>query len=244
MERRQPVVAIDGPAGSGKSTVAQQAARQAGLQFISSGAMYRAVAYCSLLQGVAATDAPVVIALAETLHFDFTTDDRGNMHTLVNGEDITDALQAPEVGALASRIATIPELRVLLVTRQQAYGVQGGIIMEGRDIQTVVFPEADIKIFLTASEEERARRRWKELTAGGKDTSYQDVLADVRMRDLRDAEREVSPLRPAPDAICLDTDRLSISEVVSAITRLIDAWRAHPGLRGADLAASAGVAGG
>ena len=232
---RQPIVAVDGPAGSGKSTVAKLAARRAGLQFISSGAMYRAVALQAMRQGVAAADRARLIALAEHLPISFSTDADGNVRTLLDGEEVTAALNAPAIGQVASIIATIPELRAHLVARQQEYGRQGGIVMEGRDIQTVVFPDAEIKVFLTASAEERARRRWKELAAAGTPVGYQQVLDEVRARDERDADREASPLRAAPDAIALDTDGKNIDQVVDVLLQLIETWRAHPDLRGSAL---------
>ena len=240
MTFRQPIVAIDGPAGSGKSTVALQVAERTGLQFISSGAMYRAVALHALRASITVTDAACFVELAARLTFCFTTDEQGTVHTCVDGEDVTDALRMPEVGALASTIATIPALRAQLVAKQQAYGQDGGVIMEGRDIQTVVFPNADIKIFLTASEEERARRRWNELTERGEFIPYQSVLDEVCARDRRDEERDVSPLRPAEDAICVNTDNRTIAEVVDILVQLIIIWRAHPDLHGDSLARAAG----
>ncbi len=148
---RQPIVAIDGPAGSGKSTVARLAARGAGLQFISSGALYRAVALRALRAGVAATDRARLIALAGEVDLHFTLDADGEVHSCLDGEEVTEALQQPAVAQVASAIALIPELRAHLVAKLRAYGRRGGMVMEGRDIQTVVFPEAEIKIFLLAS---------------------------------------------------------------------------------------------
>jgi len=237
---RQPIVAIDGPAGSGKSTVAQMVARRAGLQFISSGALYRAVALRALRGGVTAADRARLIGLAAALQPSFSTDADGAMRIAVNGEDVTDALRQPGVDQIASAIATIPELRAHIVAKLREYGRQGGIVMEGRDIQTVVFPDAEIKIFLTASAEERARRRWRELTTKGESMQYSAVLADVRARDRRDEEREASPLRAASDAVCVDTDTMIIDQVVDCILRIIDAWRSDPSLRGRALAAAAG----
>ena len=236
---RLPIVALDGPAGSGKSTVARLTAQRAGLQFVSSGAMYRAVALRALRAGVPATERARIIALADDLPIRFTTDADGAVRTWLDDEDVTAALPQPGVEQIASVIATIPEVRARLVRVQQEYGRRGGIIMEGRDIQTVVFPDADIKVFLTASAEERARRRWKELAARGQSFPYQEVLAEVRTRDQRDEDRAASPLRPAPDAVLLDSDGMTVDEVVACLLRLIAAWEAHPGLRGASLAMAA-----
>ena len=218
---RLPIVALDGPAGSGKSTVARLVARQAGLQFISSGAMYRAVALLAQRAGVPATDRDALIALAEQLELHFTTDPDSAVRAWMDGVEVTDALRQPGVEQIASIIATIPELRARLVRKQQEYGRRGGIIMEGRDIQTVVFPDAEFKIFLTASAEERARRRWKELHARDERLTYAEVLAEVEARDRRDEERAASPLRAAPDAIIVNTDGLTIAQVVERVLCII-----------------------
>ena len=235
MTTRQPIVAIDGPAGSGKSTVAQRVAERTGLQFISSGSMYRGVALCALRAGMPLTDHEALTALAQRLQFRFTTE-QGLVRTCIDGEDVTQALRDPAIGELASTVATIPTVRAALVAKLQAYGAHGGIVMEGRDIQTVVFPQAEIKVYLSASEEERARRRWKELVARGESISFDAVLQEVCERDARDAGREASPLCAAPDAICFDTDGLTIEQVVDGLVRLIDTWRAYPHLRGDELA--------
>lgn len=239
-----PIVAIDGPAGTGKSTVAKLAAERAGLQFISSGSMYRAVALYALRQGIPVTDQEQLVALAAGLQFQFTTDAAGVIHTVVNGEDVTEEIRRPEVGELASSVATIPELRALLVAKQQEYGQHGGVVMEGRDIQTVVFPHADIKVFLTASAEERAKRRWTELAARGVSVDFAEVLAEVQTRDRRDAERDASPLRAADNAIFLDTGGKTIEQVVDCLLQLIHTWQAHPDLHGEQLAATACRCGG
>ncbi len=225
MTTRQPVVAIDGPAGSGKSTVAQLLARRAGLQFISSGAMYRAVALTALREGTAAMSPERLAAIAAALPIRFTTDAAGTVRTWLGDEDVTDALRRTDVTEVAAVIAKIPAVRAHLVARQRAYGAEGGIVMEGRDIQTVVFPDAEIKVFLDASAEERATRRWKELRAAGSPESYATVLADVRARDRSDRERAVAPLHAAPDAITLNTDGLSIDAVVAKLQEIVEAWR-------------------
>jgi len=236
----QPIVAIDGPAGSGKSTVAQAVARRAGLLFISSGALYRAVALRALRLGVTAADRERLVELAATLDARFSTDSGGAMRVALDGEDVTEALRQPGVDQVASAIATISALREHVVAKLREYGRTGGIVMEGRDIQTVVFPAAEIKIFLTASAEERARRRWKELTVRGESIGYSEVLTEARARDLRDEQREASPLRAAPGAIRVDTDEMTIEQVVECISKIIDAWRGAPELRGDELARAAG----
>jgi cytidylate kinase len=237
---RAPIVAIDGPAGSGKSTVARLVAARAGLQYINSGAMYRAVALAALRAGIDAGDADRLADLTAVLPIRFTTDLDGRVRTWVDEEDVSAAITTPEVSQRASQVAVIPAVRAHLVARQQAYGRDGGIVMEGRDIQTVVFPDAEIKVFLTASPEERAARRWRELSATGEAADRDAVLAAVIDRDRRDAERDVAPMRAASDAVLVDTDGCTIDEVVACLLRLIDAWRAQPALRGAALAAAAG----
>jgi len=244
MTPRLPIVAIDGPAGSGKSTVAQRVARRAGLQFISSGALYRATALRAVRLGVPATDQARLTALATDLPVQFTTDVDGTVRTFLDGDDVTAALRDPGVGQIASAIAVIPALRAQIVARLRALGRDGGLIMEGRDIQTVVFPDADVKLFLTASAEERARRRWQELTGAGESVTFGAVLDEVRARDARDEGRDASPLRAAPDAILLDTDGLTIDQVVDCILQILAAWQRTPSLRGDALARAAGCAGG
>ncbi len=219
--RRIPIIAIDGPAGSGKSTVARLVAQAAGLQFVNSGSLYRAVALRALRHGVPATDRAHLITLADTLAIRFTTDADGTVRTWLDGEDVTNALRDPEVEQLASKIAVIPEVRAHLVRILQAYGRDGGIVMEGRDIQTVVFPDAEVKVFLTASAEERARRRWEELRARGEAISYDTVLTEVKTRDARDSQRATAPLRAAPDAISIHTDGRTIDQVVAAVLALL-----------------------
>jgi cytidylate kinase len=228
----QPVVAIDGPAGSGKSTVAQLAAERSGLQFVSSGAMYRAVALSALRAGIALDDESALTTLAHALRCRFTTEADGVVRTLLDGEDVTDELRRPDVGQAASTVATLPTVRQALVDKLRQYGSHGGIVMEGRDIQTVVFPHAEIKVFLLASAEVRARRRWQELLARGEHAEYRQVLGEVVARDTQDTERADSPLRAAADAISVETDDRTIDEVVAQLVQLIENWRQQTGLRG------------
>jgi len=202
------VVAIDGPAGAGKSTVARAAARALGLTYLDSGAMYRAVALMTLRHGGAASEH------AEDL--EIVLDDR----VLVDGEDVTEAIRAPEVSDAASRVATNEKVRAALVRKQRALLADGDWVVEGRDIGTVVAPDAAVKVFLTASPEERARRRADELGADP-DT----VLRDQALRDAQDSAREHSPLGLAPGAVELDTTGLGVDEVVARIVDLVEAAR-------------------
>ena len=212
--------------------IARLAALQAGIPFISSGAMYRAVALLAMRAGVAAMEREKLIGIAAALPLRFVTEADGAVRLWLAAEDVTEALQQPAVAQVASTIATIPEVRAQLVAQQRAYGQCGGVVMEGRDIQTVVFPDADIKIFLTASAEERARRRWKELTTEGSTIGYATVLQEVRQRDARDESRAASPSRAAPDAVTIDTDGLKITQVVSCVLALVHAWQNNPTLQG------------
>jgi CMP/dCMP kinase len=202
------VVAIDGPAGAGKSTVARAAARALGFTYLDSGAMYRAVGLMAQRHGGAASER------AEELEI------RLGDRVLVNGEDVTEAIRTPEVSEAASKVATNPAVREALVKKQRELLSNGDWVAEGRDIGTVVAPDAAVKVFLTASPEERARRRAEEL---GTDT--RTVLQDQTLRDAQDMEREHSPLMAAPGAVELDTSDLTIDEVVDRIVDLVDRVR-------------------
>ena len=199
------VVAIDGPAGAGKSTVARALARALGFPYLDSGAMYRAVGLVTLRQGGAASER------AEELELELG--DR----VIVNGEDVSDAIRAPEVSEAASRVATNPKVRAALVKKQRELLESGDWVAEGRDIGTVVAPDAAVKVFLTASAEERARRRAAELG-----TDVETVLRDQALRDAQDSSREHSPLEMAPGAIELDTTGLDVDEVVERIVALVE----------------------
>ena len=202
------VVAIDGPAGAGKSTVAREAARALGFTYLDSGAMYRAVGLMAQRHGGAASD--------HAQQLDIQLGDR----VIANGEDVTDAIRAPEVSEAASKVATNPAVRAALVTKQRDLLSQGDWVAEGRDIGTVVAPDAAVKVFLNASPEERARRRASELG-----TDARTVLQDQTLRDAQDREREHSPLVAAADAIELDTSGVDVDEVVGRIVELVERAR-------------------
>ena len=189
------IVAIDGYSSCGKSTIAKALAKHAGYTYVDTGAMYRATALYAQRQGLAENLAQVVPLLAN-VHISFTHTDNGQ-HVTLNGEDIESQIRTLEIGNLASQISTIKEVRAFLVAQQQAMGKQKGIVMDGRDIGTVVFPQAELKLFLTASPEVRAQRRFDELKAKGENPILADVLADVNDRDYRDTHRAESPLRQA-----------------------------------------------
>ncbi len=217
------MVAIDGPAGAGKSTVARGIAARTGYTYIDTGAMYRAVAWRVLQVGLhVGEDDAAIGALAGKLRFEFCTVN-GRTHLFVDGEDVESAIRTPEVGNLSSPVSAIPAVREHLVRAQREMACTRPVVMEGRDIGTVVFPDARLKVFLTASAEERARRRFAELRAAGEDVSYEQVLADQRARDLRDSSRAIAPLRRAEDAVEINTDGLSIEEVIDRVMELLTA---------------------
>ncbi|MCC6442793.1 MAG: (d)CMP kinase [Armatimonadetes bacterium] len=212
-------VAIDGPAGAGKSTVARKVADALGYTYIDSGAMYRAVAWKSLAEGIPPDEENAVVEIAESIEIDFRRE-RGDQRVIADGLDITRMIRSQEVSHLASVASAIPGVRHAMVAAQQAMGRGGGVVMEGRDIGTVVFPGAEVKIFLTASSGERARRRYEELKGKGTEADLERIRAEMEERDLRDSTRAMSPLKPAPDAVPLDTDGLTAGQVAERILDL------------------------
>ena len=208
-------VAIDGPAGAGKSTVSREVARQLGFVYLDSGAMYRAVAYAAIAKGFHLLDADALTSLANDIHIGF--DQAVPPRVFLNGDDVTAAIRTPEIGTAASIVSQIPGVRVAMVKQQQALGASDSIVMEGRDIGTVVFPDAEIKIYLTASVTERARRRAGELSASGQTVQIMDIEQQISERDFRDMNRNDSPLRVADGAWELNTDGISIDDVIAMI---------------------------
>ncbi len=209
------VVAIDGPAGAGKSTVAKLAAKELGYTYIDTGAMYRAVAWKTLQQKADVTDALILDVVRDIdVRFAYAN---GVTQVFVDGQDITGEIRTPEVSHIVSQVAALGPVREKMVDLQRKMATDGGVLMDGRDIATHVLPDADVKIFLTASIEERAQRRWKEMKEKGYDMSLEDLQRDIAARDKADSEREISPLVQAEDATLLDTTGLSIDEVVARI---------------------------
>jgi len=214
-------IAIDGPAGAGKSTVARAVAKRLNLTYLDTWAMYRAVTLAALRNGTDLHDQKALEALTLSLQLDIQTDDKGNNIVFLNGEDVTTAIRDPLVNRHVSIVALYPEVRRLMVQKQREISKRGGVVMDGRDIGTHVMPDAEYKFFLTASLEERAKRRQAELQAAGKEISYEQVLEEIAARDKIDSEREHSPLRAAKDAILIDTTELSVAEVVDTIIKKV-----------------------
>lgn len=213
------IVAIDGYSSCGKSTIAKALAKHAGYTYVDTGAMYRAIALYTLLNGL--EDEAAIIAALPEIKVGFVLVN-GAQHATLNGEDVEAQIRTLEVGNRASRISQIKEVRAFLVAQQQAMGTEKGIVMDGRDIGTVVFPNAELKLFLTASPEVRAQRRFDELVAKGEKPDYAAVLADVNDRDYRDTHRAESPLRQAEDAIVVDNSNLTPDEQMQVIIRLFE----------------------
>jgi len=217
-------VAIDGPVASGKSSVGKQLADKLGYVFFDTGAMYRAVTCLALREWGSAQDAAAVAALAARVHIDVqppTLDDGRDSTILADGEDVTWAIRTPEVENNVSLVAAMPEVRRSLTEQMRRVGRRGRVVMVGRDVGTVILPEAELKIFLIASTETRARRRFQEVQARGEARRYEDILANLRERDQIDSSRSIAPLRPAADAIEVDTTNLDLPGVIAAIEKLL-----------------------
>ncbi len=211
-------IAIDGPAGAGKSTVAKLLAKQLNLFYVDTGAMYRAIAYKALMNKIPFDDEQSVTQIANSAKV--VLDHTAEGTVWCDGENITLAIRSPEISRAVSTVAAYVGVRERLVELQRWEAERGGVVMDGRDIGTHVLPEATLKIFLTATLQERANRRWKELVKTGKNVPFQEVAKDMQKRDQQDMEREVSPLEPAKDAVILDTTGLSVEEMVAKIVAL------------------------
>ena len=214
------IVAIDGYSSCGKSTIAKALAKHACSTYVDTGAMYRAVALFMMRQNVTQPES-IVKELAQ-VHIDFTRTPDGAQHVTLNGEDVESQIRTLEIGNRASEISQIKEVRAFLVAQQQKMGEQTGVVMDGRDIGTVVFPNADLKLFLTARPEVRAQRRFNELVEKGQQPVYEEVLADVNARDYRDTHRAESPLRQAEDAIVVDNSDMTPDEQLKVVCELYD----------------------
>jgi len=223
VSERPTIVAIDGPAGAGKSTVAKALAERLGFTLVDTGAIYRAVALSASRAGVATDDDTGLVAVVDALDLAFHMEDGVN-HVLLDGEDVTSEIRTPDISMGASTVSARPGVRAGLLDLQRRLALEtdaGGAVLEGRDIGTVVFPDADHKFFLTASAEVRAQRRYDELRARGSKTTLEEVLADQARRDHQDSTREVAPLKPADDAVVVDSTELGIEEVVEKMAERV-----------------------
>jgi len=215
-----PIITIDGPSGSGKGTVSRQVAAGLGWRLLDSGALYRLVAYAGRERGLAPDDMRGHAALAQTLEVTFGQDARGNEQIWLDGKEVSRGIRSEEAGEGASRVGAMPDVRYALLGRQRAFAEPPGLVADGRDMGTVVFPWADLKIYLTASAEERARRRYNQLKDKGLSANLAALSLDIAERDRRDASRPIAPLRPADDAVIVDSTALTIEEVVNRVLEL------------------------
>jgi cytidylate kinase len=216
-----PVLTIDGPSGSGKGTISRLVAARLGWHFLDSGALYRAVGVAAGWEDVDLGDPEALQRLAERTEVGFRDDPDGEPRVLVDGLDATDELRTETAGAAASAIAAIPGVRAVLVDRQRAFRQLPGLVADGRDMGTVIFPDAGYKVFLTASAEERASRRYKQLSAKGLEVTLDSLLREILARDARDAQRTVAPLKPADDAVTVDSTGVPIDAVVERVLSLL-----------------------
>lgn len=217
----KPRIAIDGPAGAGKSTVAREVAERLGLAYLDTGAMYRAVTLAGLRNGTDLHDAAALQALTDAIDLDIQTDGTGQNIIFLNGENVSADIRLPLISRNVSFVARCPQVRNVMADKQRTIGSRGGVVMDGRDIGTTVMPDAEYKFFLTASLQERARRRLAELIAKGEQLDLEQMMTEIAARDKIDSEREVAPLRPAADAIHIDTTQMSIEDVVSTIVNTV-----------------------
>jgi len=227
MSSRPSTIAIDGPAASGKSTIGELLALRLGYVYLDTGVMYRAVTWAALVRKIAIEDEAAVTALAERLKIDIvlpTVVDGRQYTVLADDQDITWQIRSPEVNRAVSPVSAYPGVRAALSAQQRRIGHKGKIVMVGRDIGTVVLPDADLKIYLDATLKERARRRYRETLDRGEPANYQQVLASVRLRDKIDSGRAAAPLRPAEDAVVVDTTLLSVEQVLDKVLGLVDGW--------------------
>ena len=213
-------IAIDGPSGAGKSTVAKALAQKLGIVYVDTGALYRTIGYAAFSRGISTKDAEAMQALLPDINIDVKYED-GIQCVYLNGENLGDRIRRPEISMAASDVSAIPAVRAFLLDTQREIARRNSVVMDGRDIGTVILPDADVKIFMVASAEARAVRRTKELEEKGMTASYEDVLREMKERDAQDSGRAIAPAIPAPDAIHLDNSGMSVEESVQAVIDLI-----------------------
>ncbi len=221
MKEKKISIAIDGPSGAGKSTLARMLSRHFGFLYVDTGAIYRTLGLYAKRSGAGSKDESAVSALLPTADIKMRYNEDGVQHMFLNGEDVTDAIRSPDVSIYASDVSAIPSVRAFLLDMQRKAAEENSVVMDGRDIGTVVLPDADIKIFLTASSEERAMRRFLELKEKGSDASYDAVLRDIRYRDKNDSTRSIAPLRQPEDAVLADTTGYTLEESFELLKNIV-----------------------
>lgn len=218
---RKKTVAIDGPSGAGKSTIARRVSEEFGFIYVDTGAIYRTVGLAAALRKLDPKDKEAVVAMLPEISIRLAYGEDGLQHMYLDGEDVTSRIRTPEISLYASGVSAHPEVRAYLMEMQRSLARENDVVMDGRDIGTVVLPDAGLKIFLTASPEARARRRCSELVAKGQDVKYEDVLRDLKLRDENDSTRAAAPLKAAEDALLLDTTEMDFEESCRAVTEMI-----------------------
>ncbi|MEE3429090.1 MAG: (d)CMP kinase [Ruminococcus sp.] len=214
-------IAIDGPAGAGKSTISKSAAKQLGFIYIDTGALYRTVGLAASRAGVEPVESKEVDELLSKITVELTFNDKGEQVVLLNKEDVSGLIRTPEASMMASKISAVPAVRAYLLDLQRDMAKKNNVIMDGRDIGTVILPDAEVKIYLTATPEARAERRYKELVEKGMDVKYEDILEDVKTRDYNDMHRDIAPLKKADDAILADTTEVDLQGSIDLIVKII-----------------------
>lgn len=221
MEEKHISIAIDGPSGAGKSTLARMAAKEFGFLYVDTGAIYRTVGLAAQRAGITAQNEAEVAELLPGLQLEIVYDDQGGQRMLLNGEDVSEEIRTPRSSDYASRVSAMPPVREFLLEMQRKLARENNVVMDGRDIGTVVLPDAAVKVFLTADDMARAKRRYRELQQKGDDSSFETVLQGMRSRDKKDSDRAAAPLRQAEDAVLLDTSDMELEDSFQALCRII-----------------------
>lgn len=214
-------IALDGPSGAGKSTVAKKCAERFGFKYVDTGAIYRTIGLAAFNKGIDTKNSAAVVSMLPELDIDLSYNESGEQRMILNGSDVSEEIRSPEISMCASNVSAIAAVRDYLTDMQRNMAKKYDVIMDGRDIGTVILPNADVKVFLTASADARAARRYKELIKKGNEISFNEVLSDMKLRDEQDTKRAAAPLKAAEDAVYLDTSDMSFDESVDAVARLI-----------------------